>query len=253
MLSRHQGVIHSLSTSSGIIEYRLTRSAKRKKTVQLFVRASGEVEVLAPVLFSLRVIEGFIQRKAEWILGRIKALKERESQRQKDLSQGTGFLYLGRTYPFLLRDSKEAWGRIHFDDAGWTIDVPEGTGKISRAEYARRFLEKWYKVRAKIVLDERVAFYAGKIGEFPKEVHIRSPKRLWGSCHPVKRVLHFNWKIIMAPIEVVDYVVVHELSHLKVADHSRRFWAMVEKFYPSYKNYKGWLKLNAHRFDLSLE
>ncbi|MBP6343062.1 MAG: M48 family metallopeptidase [Candidatus Omnitrophica bacterium] len=253
MLSRHQDAVYSLSTSSGVIDYRLTRSAKRKKTVQLFVRASGEVEVLAPVHFSPRVIEQFIHRKAGWIVARIKAFEERASQRQQDLSQGTGFLYLGRTYPFVLRVSKDSWGRIHFDEAGWTIDIPEETGKISSAEYARQFLEKWYKSRAKTVLDERVAIYAERLGEIPKEMHIRSPKRLWGSCHPVKRILHFNWKIIMAPIEVVDYVVVHELSHLKVADHSRRFWAVVEKFYPGYKNYKGWLKLNAHRFELFLE
>lgn len=253
MTSRHQGAVHSLPTSSGVIDYRLTRSAKRKKTVQLFVRVSGDVEVLAPVSFSLRVIEEFIDRRAQWIFDKIRAFKEREAQRLNDLSKGTGFLYLGKSYPVVLRDAQEAWGRIHFSDAGWTIDIPSDTGKISRGEYARRFLEKWYKSRAKAVLDERVAIYAERLNEFPAQVHIRSPKRLWGSCHPVKRILHFNWKIIMAPIEVVDYVVVHELSHMKVADHSRRFWAVVEKFYPDYKSYKGWLKLNAHRFELSLE
>src|SRR6185503_1840811 len=115
-------------------------------------------------------------------------------------------------------------------------------------KYSKDFLQKWFVGRAKIILNDRVAHYARSMGENPTDIRVRSPKHLWGSCHPVKRVLHFNWKIMMAPLAVLDYVVVHEMSHLRVPNHSKRFWARVKQFSPEYKLHRDWLKQNSYQF-----
>ena len=242
-----------IATGAGDFSYRLTRSSKRKRTMQVSVRRGGAVDVLAPFSFSMSTIEDFLRLKSGWINRKIKAFHEQESLRLKRASGQPALLYLGQEYPVVWRASGSSWGKIDFGEQGWSIDVPAHVEPSSAAGYTKVFLEKWFKSRAQGVIEERVALHARRMGEFPSQVRIRSPKRLWGSCHPVKRIVHFNWKLVMAPLDVLDYVVIHELSHLKVADHSRRFWSTVEKFCPEHGQHKQWLRLNMHRFELFLE
>lgn len=243
----------SLQTERGIVAYRLTRSAKRKKTMQVCIGPSGSVEVVAPFSFSTRTIEDFLRHKSAWITGKIRLFKERASSQRRDHSVSPVLMYLGQAYPVLWRLSQEDWGRIDFNEQGWTVDVPGRIEPASRVGYVTDFLEKWYKSRAQKLIEERVALHARRMGDVPNQIRIRSPRRLWGSCHPVKRVVHFNWKLVMAPLEVLDYVVVHELSHMMVADHSRRFWSVVERYCPDHRSHKKWLRQNANRFELALE
>lgn len=246
----HEPIVNSVSTPSGLINYRLMRSAKRRKTVHICIRQSSEVEVHAPVAYSCDRIEGFISSKSRWIIEKLNLFKLCESNKK---SPGIlESLYLGQAYPVILQDSETAWGRIHFDDKGWTVDVPRHKTPAQRGVYAAEFLLKWYKSRAKTILDQRVEYYGRILGVEPSQVRIRSPKRLWGSCHPSKRVLNFNWKIIMAPVEMLDYVVIHELSHIKVPDHSKRFWRFVSQFCPDFKKHNEWFKFNGHSLKLPL-
>jgi predicted metal-dependent hydrolase len=236
-----------LSTPHGDIEYHLSRSLKRRRTMEIHIRHEGVVMVHAPSTFSMTTIEGFLRRKAKWILDKLAMFRERQSFLEQRSSE---CFYLGRCYPVLLSPKKAAWGRILFDDSGWAIEIPERIDQNAHGSYARGFLEKWFKSQALVVLKARVGHFAQLMGDRPDAVRIRSPKSLWGSCHPVKRVLHFNWRIIMAPLDVVDYLVVHELSHLKVANHSQRFWTRVEVFCPDYKSRQKWLKENGFQLRL---
>ena len=245
-------VLNSISTPDGVINYRLTRSAKRRKTMQICIRPPGEVAILAPVSYSSRIIEGFLARKSPWIIKKLNMFSEREVLRIQKSAEPLQSLYLGRAYPVIWRSCDEKWGRIYFDEVGWSVHVPANVSAEQHPQYAMNFLLKWYKSRAKAILDERVAKYASLLGVSPSQVCIRSPKRLWGSCHPSKRVLHFNWKIVMAPLETLDYIVIHELSHIKVPNHSKLFWNRVHEFCPDFKTYHHWLKLNGHRLELPL-
>ena len=103
--------------------------------------------------------------------------------------------------------------------------------------------EKKMKVLARDAFIERVCLYAGKMNVDFKKIRLNSAKTRWGSCGPQGN-LSFNWKLIKAPAEVLDYVVVHELSHLIVRDHSARFWAKVSEFCPHYRSARRWLKEN---------
>lgn len=108
-------------------------------------------------------------------------------------------------------------------------------------EEKRSLLEKWYRKEAAAVLSEKAAFYASLLAVTYKEIHIKDQKSRWGSCSSLGN-MNFNWRIIMAPESVCDYVVIHELCHLKHMDHSERFWGVVGSICPGYKQYRKWLK-----------
>ncbi len=113
---------------------------------------------------------------------------------------------------------------------------------------AERFTN-WYKERAYEKIKERVEFYAQKRGLKYNRVNITSAEKRWGSCS-AKGNLNFSWRLIMAPLPVVDYVVVHELVHLIEKNHSKEFWKKVKLFMPDYEKYKDWLKEKGHLLTL---
>lgn len=239
-----------LLVSGGEIRYRLNRTAQRKKTMQVMICPPGEVFVSAPKHYSDRVVEDFLKKKSDWVIRKLRFFQNYSAHYPDPQAGRTGCLYLGQFYPLNLLEAHSRWGRIVFEDEQLTLEIP---GKVSiheRKSYIQSFLLKWFKARAVILLKERVEKYAGLIGVQPSAVFVRSPRRLWGSCHPVKRTLHFNWKILMAPLETLDYIVVHELCHIKVPNHSKKFWELVAKYVPDFEEHHAWLKLNGHRLVL---
>jgi len=106
---------------------------------------------------------------------------------------------------------------------------------------AQKFVESWYRTAAKAILEKRTAFFAEQMQVMPKEILIKTQRRRWGSCDRFNNI-RYNWKIIMAPIELVDYLVVHELAHIKEKNHSPAFWRVVESAMPDYKVRRAALK-----------
>ena len=109
--------------------------------------------------------------------------------------------------------------------------------------FRRRILSGWYKKQAHIQIPKRVRHYANIVGEPFSRIFIKNQKSRWGSCSSARN-LNFNWRLMMAPLTVLDYVVVHEISHLKQMNHSKEFWAEVEKVLPDYQEQKKWLDEN---------
>ncbi|MDD4179846.1 MAG: M48 family metallopeptidase [Candidatus Margulisbacteria bacterium] len=99
-------------------------------------------------------------------------------------------------------------------------------------------------IEAHRIIKERVLIYAEKVGEYPRKVLIKDVKSRWGSCSSRTRTVNINWRITLAPLEIVDYLIVHELSHLKHPNHSREFWSFVSTILPDYKKSKKWLRKN---------
>lgn len=153
----------------------------------------------------------------------------------KRYQEGEMFLYLGQEYP--LHIAQDMFGKLLFEDR--FILSARQTAK------AAGLFERWYKQEAFMVFTHRCRAYAEQMGVRYKNLNLSSAKGRWGSCTP-RGNLRFNWRLVKAPIEIVDYVIVHELAHLKELNHSSRFWAVVEKHYSSYFQAKKWLKDNAH-------
>lgn len=108
--------------------------------------------------------------------------------------------------------------------------------------------EKWYRAEAKSYIEARLREYSLEFGFTYNRVSIRSARSRWGSCSS-KQNLSFNWKLIKAPQDVVDYVILHELVHTEIMDHSKRFWSRVAEVCPRYKEHKAWLKTYGHNLD----
>ena len=131
-------------------------------------------------------------------------------------------------------EQRRAWIRKKLDQLAALAALPKLHFAGDRDEAAR-------------LINERVALYAGKLQLFPKKVAIRDQRRRWGSCSARTGAVNLNWRLVMAPLEVLDYVVVHELSHIKHADHSRDFWLFVSSIVPNYKLHRKWLRENGER------
>ena len=235
----------SLHTKEGDIPFILARSSGRR-TLTIAVDEHAGVSVASPFTMKEKVIHDFIHEKARWILAKIReAEKHRDILSQKEFDHGHEFLFLGKKYKVSVTKTDVKRSRIRFDVlVGWSIDIPEGlSSKESQAQVKKKMLQ-WYRVQAKEILGGRIFHYSRLMGVEPKKIAIRTQKRLWGCCDYNTQTIHLNWQIILSPIKVIDYVVVHELCHLTIPSHSKRFWKKVGKFMPDFEQYRRWLKAN---------
>ena len=163
------------------------------------------------------------------------------------LAHGQELLFLGKKLQLEIaeyspRDFQST--ELSFDGQRWRAAIPLG---LSREERERQLKERfliWYRRQAREILGGRIFHYARLLGVWPKKISIKTQKRLWGSCNFRKQKIHLNWQIVMSPLETIDYVVVHELCHLQVPNHSPLFWSSVQKILPDYKSQRSWLKVH---------
>jgi len=134
-------------------------------------------------------------------------------------------------------------------DGRFQIKVPSNLKGENRREEIKRRLIEWYKKEARTKYKERVEHYRKKLGVSYNKIFIRDQKTRWGSCSS-KGNLNFNWRLIMAPLSIMDYIVVHELVHLIHPNHGRDFWKLVESVIPDYKEKKQWLRINGYRLKI---
>jgi len=208
----------------------------RRKTLALIVKPDGSVIVRAPMRIPAKSIDKFIEKYADWVeRKRAEALAFRPPPPRQYLP-GEQFLFLGRAYPLEIVPGQRPPLLLN------------GGFKLSEAAQSRAVdvFERWYRARAKQILSERVRCYAEEHGFAYKAVRITSARTRWGSCSS-SGSLSFSWRLILAPVEVVDYVVVHELAHTVFHNHSKRFWKQVEKLMPDYKERKAWLRKNGQQ------
>jgi hypothetical protein len=216
---------------------KLIRSKRR--TIALIIERDGSFVVRAPVRASTAAIETFIQQKADWIIRTRERIKSIVPILGKQYADGEKFLLLGSSFDLKLVGFQKHL--LHFD-SGFTL---------SRAAQVKgeQVFTRWYKERALEIISERVRQYSQQYGFTPKQVKISSAKTRWGSCSP-NGTLNFAWRLVMAPLEVIDYVVAHELAHLRVKNHSSKFWKEVESIYPEYKKQRKWLRENGENLNL---
>ena len=203
----------------------------KRRTIALIVERDGSLTVRAPRRATLNDIYGFIQEKTDWILRSREKLKAIKPIPKKAYVDGERFLFLGQEYELRLVPPQRP--ALKFD-GGFTLST-------SAQERGEQAFTKWYKTQALTVFTERVNHYANLHGLIPKEVKVNSAKTRWGSCTSAG-TLNFTWRLVMAPLEVIDYVVLHELAHLKVKNHSPRFWKLVESLCPDFKHHRKWLR-----------
>ena len=217
--------------------HKLVRS--KRKTLALIVENDGTLTVRAPLRMHEADIWRFIEAKTDWIK-RKQVMAQKEAELLHQYVDGETFLYLGKE--ILLRIVSAEGPRKGNKKPALVMD---GFFKLTKSAQpqAKSFFEAWYKKQARAVLSERIEYFAGERGFKVKKIRVSSARTRWGSCS-TKGTLSFTWRLVMAPLEVIDYVVVHELCHLKELNHSKAFWSQMEAILPDYKVQRKWLKKN---------
>jgi predicted metal-dependent hydrolase len=226
------------------IDYDLVRSRKRRKTLLLTIERDGRVVMRVPYHTPEREIEAFFNGKLSWVKKKIDEKKKsiESVEYPKQFIAGKKFLYLGEYYPLELREPGKGRGPLALSHGIFFLDN-DCTTK------ARDIFMHWYKERAREIFTERVNFYSRKLDLYPKEIRISSAKTRYGSCTTDNKVF-FSFRLVMAPYSKIDYVIIHELVHIKIKNHSQRFWKYMEEVMPEYRKYRKWLKDNSLLLDI---
>ena len=219
----------------------ITIKRSKRKTVSIFIERDGSVSARVPETLKDDEIKEVIQTKeyqihkqlAEWT-----QLNERKVERE--YVNGQSFLYLGRNYRLKLVDEK--MGELKLKNGYFLIGKQE-------QHKARELFVDFYKKKLNEKIWLIVDRYKAQLGVQPNEVKIMELKTRWASCTP-KGNVNFHWKCAMAPIDVLHYIVVHELAHLIHPNHTKAFWNEVDKIMPNYEKQMQWLKMNGAGMDL---
>ncbi len=214
-----------------LIKYTVVRSPRRKKTIEITLDAQEGVLMAVPSRTSGEEIEAVMRKRAAWIVR--KASSEVLDPRPRRFEDGDCLLFLGREVMLSVEPVESKNVSVELDRRGLRLRVPIDLSGAERLSRIRSELTDWYKGRAEHVLTEAVECWQRKLGRSPSNIFIRSQSRRWGSCAS-DDTLRFNWRIVMAEPALVDYVVVHELAHLSVHNHSRKFWDEVANAMPDY-------------------
>jgi predicted metal-dependent hydrolase len=198
--------------------YTLIRS--RRKTISVTVTKEAKLEVRAPYGCSVHTIERFLESKKDWIAKTLAHVRERQARLQ-DYHPRQGIRFLGELIPVT-----DGVKRTRFD--GEKLFVKEITPDIIR---------KWLQGQARKILKERLDLYAPRMGVKANAFKLSSARTRWGSCSSHGNI-NLSWRLILFPVEIMDYVVVHELAHLTELNHSPRFWSKVEEVIPDHRQRK---------------
>ncbi|HEY7227972.1 MAG TPA: SprT family zinc-dependent metalloprotease [Nitrososphaeraceae archaeon] len=229
-----ESLIETVLSDKSILNVRLIRS-KRSKRLSIKVDRSG-ISVLSPVNEDIVTIRNFINHNNAWILKKTKFYANLNNKLDYSPLQKDEIIYLGKKY------------KVKFvkDTFQYTV-LSENLTKITfhvndRRTYNRNIIN-WYREQTKKLLDNKVPFFGKKLSISYGKVGIRNQKLRWGSCSK-KGNLNFNLSLSALPVNIIDYIIIHELFHLVEFNHSDHFWQLVEHAFPNYKYCRAWLKKN---------
>lgn len=226
------------------VEFTLMRSDR--KTADIVVERTGDVIVRAPKDISEDRIEQAVSNRALWIYRALAEWEDLNAKRpNRSFLQGESLMYLGRNYrlkyspdtpkPLMLKNNRWVLSEVIME----TMGIP-GIQKTFRDFYIQK---------GESILAERVEYFAPKVGVKPGTISVRELGYHWASCGR-NAALNFHWKTMLAPMTVIDYIVVHELCHLHHRNHTDVFWNEVDKVLPNYRERKEWLRSNGAALDV---
>ncbi len=227
--------------SSLPFEYTYRRS--RGNSTTLRITPDGEVKVSSPWFVPKILVEKYLHQKKDWILSHLENIPKAD---KPGFSNGEDQLFLGRSFPLVYKPTPYITkARISFDEKSFILTVPK-TFTIKKSQTtAKKLLLDWYLKYGQKHLFERASFYSQQLNVEFNRLVLKKVSSIWGSCSS-KNNLNFNRKLVMAPPEVIDYVVIHEVCHLVHRHHRRTFWQLVKTLDPEYHLHKLWLS-NNHR------
>ncbi len=227
------------------IEYHLLPGADRQ-TTDIVIERNGIITVRPPLKMTPGQVDETVFSKRMWIYRNLAEWRELNSKNvSREWVNGESFPYLGSQYRLLLVNGQDE--PLKLKDGRFCLlrSIIETGDK----EAPYQVFENFYKQKGLNRLVKRVVYFASKVGVSPGKVQIKEIGYRWASCLK-NGDLHFHWKCLMAPLTIIDYIVVHELCHLHHRDHSLAFWNEVDKVLPDYRERKEWLRLRGAELEL---
>src|SRR3954465_4892003 len=214
------------------------RRSDRARRARINVSADG-VEVVVPRRMALRHVTPFVEQKRPWIERTLRRIREAEEAAAVRLAGGGSVPYLGRLLELSVRvQPGRVRSHVSITDSGLNVSV--GSPGV---ESVRAALEAWYRKRAREEVAPRLDAACARAGSSYTRLSIRAQRTRWASCSSTG-AMSFNWRLLLAPAEILDYVVEHEVAHLEVLDHSDRFWRLLGSRCPGYREHERWLRRN---------
>ena len=215
------------------IQYTLKQS--KRKTTSILIERDGSVAVLAPEGYDVEKIEQILEQKRSWIYRNLAEWEDlNRTHVERQFVSGEGFPYLGSNYRLKLVDDQQ-------EDL--TLKNGYFLMRRDRAERGMELFKHFYRNKGLARITKRVAYYAPKLGVDYRTVRVMELQHHWASCS-TQGDLNFHWRCLMAPLSVLDYIVVHELAHRLHRHHNAAFWDVVDKVLPDYQKQVSWLKHN---------
>jgi len=224
-----------ITVNGQTISYIIKRSA-RAKHVRLEVRPETGLTVVIPKSYKIGQISDLLEAKGSWILDKLAKYGEVQPlYAEKEVKSGDAIPYLGRDLEVVKRQNRRNADSVKLEQDRLVVSLRSPSSRLNL------ILEQWYRIQAAKLIKERTDKLSARLGLTYNRVIIRGQKTRWGSCSH-KGNLSFNWKLIMAPEPVIDYVIIHELAHLKEMNHTKRFWELVAQHCPEWREHRKWLK-----------
>lgn len=221
--------------------------SKNKEIITIKVDPKKKVSVLAPLNLEEDELTQIMKKKATWIIDKFQRIDEIQILYNKhEFVSGESFFYKGKLLRLKIKQLKNPQEDEIFTD---TTTIFCKTSKHKNPEHLKKIIQEWYMEKAKNYLNNRLPRLTKKFKTKPRKIGIRNQLMRWGSCTKNGDIL-INWKIMMAPPSVIDYVVVHELAHLQEKNHSDKFWEGVKNAIPNYEEKKEWLRVNGPKLTI---
>jgi predicted metal-dependent hydrolase len=206
------------------------------------------VVVSVPIYYPEMRIKSLLDLRRGWIVKKLKEIEKMGEIRQKrEFRSGEVFSILGQTYT--LQVIREPGERIWLVGNSLCLSLSPGINPTREASVVQKRLQAWFEERALDKFKERILIYKKALRVEAKNISVKNYKSRWGACKSNGELI-FNWRLIMAPEEIIDYVVAHELCHLRVFSHSPKFWKLVSSVYPTHREATQWLRLMDYRGEL---
>lgn len=208
----------------------------RAKHVRLEVRGIIGLTVIIPRYYNAGQVSGLLRKKRRWILDKLARYgKVHLLHAERELRSGDSIPFLGRQLKLVKLNNPKIADSVKLEENRLLVNLDARNGRLNLT------LEAWYRHQAERLIKQRTSELCRRLGVTHGRLTIRGTKTRWGSCSQ-KGNLNFNWKLMMVPEPVIDYVVIHELAHLKEMNHSKKFWSLVAEHCPRWREHRKWLK-----------
>lgn len=243
----------AIKLENALLTVVVDRSTRRRRTIAFVMESPSVLKVTAPVRASFSSIQTVIQKHKGWIKRRLDEFRKRADlqplNEPKTYRDGATVAYLGHTCTLCITHDKTMPQGCRLLPHRLVVNLHNSSDAKDLQEEVRLEVLLWLKKRARALFQRRTKFWSGRLGVRYGNLTITNAGRRWGSCN-AKNDIRLNWRLAMAPLDILDYVVVHELCHVRHKNHGPRFWGQVASVMPDYKYKRKHLRFIGNRLVL---